>query len=106
MNSANPSFEQFHVAVPIPNDNMTRTISFAPMPNQPPPQSLAIDKMLFDMASPIANSRRDLKDPTTLNDEEQEVLDLFCEFRENDYLKDFSTYKNYYQDAFLQNMKH
>jgi uncharacterized membrane protein len=29
------------------------------------------------MASPIANSRRDLKDPTALNEEEQEVLDLF-----------------------------
>lgn len=61
--------------------------------------------MVFDMASPIANSRRDLKDPTTLNEEEQEVLDLFCEFREKDHLKDFNNYRNYYHDAFLQNLQ-
>ncbi len=56
--------------------------------------------MLFDMASPIQYNRRDLKDPHALDEAEQEVLEMFQEYRGNDFYKEFNNYRNYYQDAY------
>lgn len=44
-------------------------------------------------------NRRDI-DPT-LDDEEQEYLDLNKEYRETDVYNDFKNYKSYYADAFI-----
>lgn len=48
--------------------------------------------------SPIMN-RRDIN--PTLDEAEQEYLDLTKEYRETDFYKDFKNYKSYYVDAYL-----
>jgi len=38
-----------------------------------------------------------------LDEVEEEIMDAIQEYRDDDYINDFKNYKNYYNDAQLQN---